>query len=414
MASELSFEYKGILEGKYTEGILSAINRDEASFKLKSQRIIITSLILVKGQKKDTKGKKESTGFSLFGNKVKQKDVMIFVKKLSTMVKAGLPVLDSLKMVETQTDEKNLKKVVGTIAKDLESGVSLSKCFDRHSNAFDNVAINMIKAGEASGKLDLFLQKLVEILERREDIKRKIKSAMFYPVILVSVAVTISGFMLIKVVPIFEKMYGDMGVPLPGPTKAVLAASRFVSGWGGFYLVLGFVLFYITYKYLMKSSLGFRRGMHKLSLKYPIFGPLIAQSIYARIALVMSNLIAAGVSIIETLDIAMSSTDNVVVNESLEKVKRGVFSGTDLSNLFLKEPIFPPTFGQLIGVGEKTGNLEEMFISIANYYQDEFDAAVGKLATAIEPLMIVFIGALIGILLVAMYMPIFSAGSVIG
>ena len=151
-----------------------------------------------------------------------------------------------------------------------------------------------------------------------------------------------------------------------------------------------------------------------LGLKYPIFGPLIAQSIYARIALVMSNLIAAGVSIIETLDIAMSSTDNVVVNESLEKVKRGVFSGTDLSNLFLKEPVFPPTFGQLIGVGEKTGNLEEMFISIADYYQDEFDAAVGKLATAIEPLMIVFIGALIGILLVAMYMPIFSAGSVIG
>ena len=123
----------------------------------------------------------------------------------------------------------------------------------------------------------------------------------------------------------------------------------------------------------MKSSLGFRRGVHKLSLKYPIFGPLIAQSIYARIALVMSNLIAAGVSVIETLDIAITSTDNVVVNESLEKVKRGVFSGTDLSNLFLKEPVFPPTFGQLIGVGEKTGNLEEMFISIADYYQDEFD-----------------------------------------
>ena len=160
MATELSFEYKGILEGKYTEGILSAINRDEASFKLKSQRIIITSLVVVKGQKKPTKGKKGSTGFSLFGNKVKQKDVMIFVKKLSTMVKAGLPVLESLKMVETQTDEKNLKKVVGTIAKDLESGVSLSKCFDKHSNAFDNVAINMIKAGESSGKLDLFLQKL--------------------------------------------------------------------------------------------------------------------------------------------------------------------------------------------------------------------------------------------------------------
>ena len=413
MAAEISFEYKGILEGKYTEGIISALNRDEASFKLKSQRIIITSLILVKEQKKPEAKKKGSGGFSLFGGNAKPKDVMIFVKKLSTMVKAGLPVLDSLKMVASQTDHKFLKSVVEQISRDLESGVSLSKCFEKHPKAFDTVAINMIKAGEASGKLDLFLQKLVEILERREDIKRKIKSAMFYPVILVTVAVTISGFMLIKVVPIFEKMYGDMGVPLPGPTKAVLAASRFVSGWGGITLVVAAIVIFILYKYLMNNSLGFKRTMNKLSLKYPIFGALMAQSIYARIALVMSNLIAAGVSVIETLDIAMTSVDNVVVNESLDKVKRGVFSGIDLSNLFLKEPVFPPTFGQLIGVGEKTGNLEEMFISIANYYQEEFDAAVGRLSTAIEPLMIVFIGALIGILLVAMYMPIFSAGSVV-
>jgi type IV pilus assembly protein PilC len=272
----------------------------------------------------------------------------------------------------------------------------------------------MIRAGETSGKLDLFLQKLVEILERREDIKRKVKSAMFYPVILVSVAVTISGFMLIKVVPVFEKMYGDMGVALPGPTVAVLAASRFVSGWGGISMVVFTVLFYLTYKFFMKSSIGFRRTMHRISLRYPLFGSLLGQSIYARIALVMSNLVAAGVSIIESLDIAMTSVDNVYVTDAMEKVKRGVFSGADLSSLFLKEKVFPPTFGQLIGVGEKTGNLEEMFISIANYYQDEFDSAVGRLSTAIEPLMIVFIGALIGILLVAMYMPIFSAGAVVG
>ena len=226
---------------------------------------------------------------------------------------------------------------------------------------------------------------------------------------------TISGFMLIKVVPVFEKMYGDMGVALPGPTVAVLAASRFVSGWGGISMVIVTTCIILFYKFLMKSSLGFRRYMHRISLKYPLFGSLLAQSIYARIALVMSNLVAAGVSVIEALDIAMTSVDNVYVRDSLEKVKRGVFSGADLSTLFLKEEkVFPPTFGQLIGVGEKTGNLEEMFISIANYYQDEFDSAVGRLSTAIEPLMIVFIGALIGILLVAMYMPIFSAGSVVG
>ena len=410
---EISYEYKGILDGKYTEGIIAALNRDEASFKLKTQRVIITSLIVVKGQKKQ-KPKTKSGGFSLFAAKVKPKDVMIFMKKLSTMVKAGLPVLESLKMVASQTDHKTLQEIVANIGKDLESGVSLSKCFEKHPKAFDNIAINMIRAGETSGKLDLFLQKLVEILERREDIKRKVKSAMFYPVILVSVAVTISGFMLIKVVPVFEKMYGDMGVALPAPTVAVLAASRFVSGWGGISMVVFTVLFYLTYKFFMKSSIGFRRTMHRISLKYPLFGSLLGQSIYARIALVMSNLVAAGVSIIESLDIAMTSVDNVYVTDAMEKVKRGVFSGADLSSLFLKEKVFPPTFGQLIGVGEKTGNLEEMFISIANYYQDEFDSAVGRLSTAIEPLMIVFIGALIGILLVAMYMPIFSAGAVVG
>ena len=411
---EISYEYKGILDGKYTEGIIAALNRDEASFKLKTQRVIITSLIVIKGAQKK-KEKSKGGGISFFAGKVKPKDSMIFIKKLSTMVKAGLPVLESLKMVASQTDQKVLQEVVSTIGKDLESGVSLSKCFEKHPKTFDNIATNMIKAGETSGKLDLFLQKLVEILERREDIKRKVKSAMFYPIILVSVAVTISGFMLIKVVPVFEKMYGDMGVALPGPTVAVLAASRFVSGWGGISMVIVTTCIILFYKFLMKSSLGFRRYMHRISLKYPLFGSLLAQSIYARIALVMSNLVAAGVSVIEALDIAMTSVDNVYVRDSLEKVKRGVFSGADLSTLFLKEEkVFPPTFGQLIGVGEKTGNLEEMFISIANYYQDEFDSAVGRLATAIEPLMIVFIGALIGILLVAMYMPIFSAGSVVG
>ncbi len=414
--AEVSFEYKGIAEGKYTEGIIEALDKDEASFKLREKKVIITSINIVKGQK--IKKKKEAKGGSLFGNlflgKVKTKDLTLFAKKISTMVRAGLPILDSIKMVEEQTDSKRLKLIINQIAKDLEAGTALSKCFARNPDVFDKIFVNMIKAGEASGKLDIFLVKLTEILERREDIRRKIKSASFYPKILFFVAGGITVFMLIKVVPIFEEMYGGMGVPLPGLTKLIISASNFVQSMAGLITFILLGTFYYLFKVLNNKIPDFKRRVDKLSFKLPIFGNLIAQSIYARVALVMANLVAAGVSVIETLEIVKETNNNLVVRDAIENVKRGVFSGMDLSKLFLKETVFPSQFGQLIAVGEKTGNLEEMFTSIANYYQEEFDSAVKTLSTAIEPLMIVIIGALIGFLLLAMYMPIFNAGSVVG
>ena len=413
----VSFEYKGIAEGKYTEGIIEALDKDEASFKLREKKVIITSMTLVKGQKiKKPKKAGQGEGFlgNLFIGKVKTADLSLFSKKISTMVKAGLPILDSFKMVEEQTENKRLKLIINQISKDLEAGTSLSKCFAKNPAVFDKIYVNMIKAGEASGKLDIFLTKLTEILERREDIRRKIKSASFYPKILFFVAGGITVFMLLKVVPIFEEMYGGMGVPLPGLTKMIISASNFVQSKAGVmsFVILG--LAYYLFGFANKRFPKFKRRIDKLSFKLPIFGNLIAQSIYARIALIMSNLVAAGVSVIETLEIVKETNDNLIVSDAIENVKRGIFSGVDLSKLFLKEPVFPAQFGQLIAVGEKTGNLEEMFTSIANYYQEEFDNAVETLSTAIEPIMIVLIGTLIGFLLLAMYMPIFNAGSVVG
>ena len=416
-AQTVSFEYKGIAEGKYTEGVVEALDKDEASFKLREKKVIITSINIVKGQKiKKAKKAGQGAGFlgGLFIGKVKTSDLTLFSKKISTMVKAGLPILDSFKMVEEQTENKRLKLIINQIAKDLEAGTSLSKCFAKNPDVFDKIFVNMIKAGEASGKLDIFLMKLTEILERREDIRRKIKSASFYPKILFFVAGGITVFMLLKVVPIFEEMYGGMGVPLPGLTKMIISASNFVSSMAGLMSLVIFGLAYYLFGYANKRFPQFKRRIDKLSFKLPIFGNLIAQSIYARVALIMSNLVAAGVSVIETLEIVKETNDNLIISDAIENVKRGVFSGIDLSKLFLKEVAFPPQFGQLIAVGEKTGNLEEMFISIANYYQEEFDNAVKTLSTAIEPIMIVLIGTLIGFLLLAMYMPIFNAGSVVG
>ena len=209
-------------------------------------------------------------------------------------------------------------------------------------------------------------------------------------------------------------MYGGMGVPLPGLTKMIISASNFVQSMAGLMSLVIFGLAYYLFGFANKRFPKFKRRIDKLSFKLPIFGNLIAQSIYARVALIMSNLVAAGVSVIETLEIVKETNDNLIISDAIENVKRGVFSGIDLSKLFLKEVAFPPQFGQLIAVGEKTGNLEEMFTSIANYYQEEFDNAVKTLSTAIEPIMIVLIGTLIGFLLLAMYMPIFNAGSVVG
>ena len=409
----LNFQYKGISQGKYVEGEIEAINNAEAAHKLKEQKVIITKLTEFKKKKKVDK-KKEKTSFS-FGTGVKAKEILIFCKQFATMLRAGLPVLNTLNMLDEQTKAPNMKKIIVTIRKDLEAGNALSKCFSNHPKIFDTVVVNLIKAGEASGKLDTFLQKIVISLEKREKIKSQIKSALFYPGVLLSVAILVTIFMLIKVVPVFVKMYEGMGVDVPGSTAAIMAASDFMrsASGGGLTLVI-FIVSIIGLRYLIKTNYKIRKGWHQFTLKIPVFGNLIQKSILAKVSLVMGNLSQAGVDLLESIDIAKSVTSNTVVIEALENVKKGVFSGETLTKLFAKEKIFPTTFSQLISVGEQTGSLDEMFGSVASYYEEEFDTAVANLATLIEPIMIVFMGITIGGLMLAMYAPIFNVGAIIG
>ena len=411
-----AFSYKGISDGKYVEGDIEALNVDEASHKLKEQKIIITNLIRSsKKTKKDTKDKKKGSGFSLFGKKkATVQDVLIFSKQFATMVKAGLPILQVLAMLRDQLESPAMKDVVEDIRKSLEGGVTLSKCFEKYPDLFDNVYINLIKAGEASGKLDVFLLKIVEALEKKENIKKKIKSALMYPSIMFTVAITVSVFMLIKVVPVFAKMYDGMGIELPAATATIMAMSDFLRGTGGLILLLSLITFFITFRYLTAKNEKIRYAWHKRVLKLPIFGEMILKSMLARISLIMGNLSAAGVNLLESLEIAKSVSNNVVVLESLENVKKGVFSGDTLTKLFLKDPLFPPTFSQLISVVEQTGQLDEMFGSVAKYYESEFDTVVENLSSLIEPIMIVFMGVMIGGLMIAMYSPIFNVGALIG
>ena len=407
-----AFTYKGISEGKYIEGDIEAINLDEASHLLKEKKIIITNIN--KSKKKKEGVKKKSSGSSFFGKKkVKVEEILIFSKQFATMVKAGLPILQVLIMLRDQLESPAIKEVIEDIRKSLEGGVNLSRCFEKYPQYFDNVYVNLIKAGEASGKLDVFLLKIVESLEKKEKIKKKIKGALMYPAIMFTVAMTVSAFMLIKVVPVFAKMYDGMGLELPAATATIMAMSDFLSGTGGKLIFFGGIGGYFGFKFIVKRNAAIRYKWHKQILKLPIFGDMILKSLLARISLIMGNLSAAGVNLLESLEIAKSVSNNDVVSEALENVKKGVFSGDTLTKLFLKEPLFPPTFSQLISVGEQTGQLDEMFNSVSAYYEEEFDTSVDNMSTLIEPIMIVFMGVMIGGLMIAMYSPIFNVGALI-
>ena len=256
--------------------------------------------------------------------------------------------------------------------------------------------------------------KLVESLEKREKVKKKIKSALTYPVVMFVVAITVMVFMLIKVVPVFAQMYEGMGVALPTSTAVIMNASNFMRGQGGLTLFIVLSVSFFSFKFVTSRFANVRYWWHGKVLKMPVFGDMILKSLIARISLIMGNLSSAGVNLLESLEIAKQVSNNDVVTLAIENVKKGVFSGDTLTKLFLKEPTFPPTFSQLISVGEQTGNLDEMFNSVSSYYEEEFDTAVDNMSSLIEPIMIVFMGTMIGGLMIAMYSPIFNVGQIIG
>ena len=428
-----NFLYAGVQAGKKIAGEISASDFKNASVKLREKKIIVTSI--KKGNEKADSNKKSDSlvdipisDAPIIFNKgqiylnfgpwatVPPKELLQFTKKTATMIKAGLPILESIMMIRDQTVQIKMKMTANKIVKDLNSGVNLTEAFSKHPKVFDNIYLNMISAGEASGKLDEFLLKLVELLEKNSKIKAGIKSALFYPVMLLTVATTITIFMLWKVVPIFEKMYGAMGVQLPGATLVIVNASKFIADGGNILkILLTIFLIRFVYKFLNKNLESFRHLMHKRFLKFPLFGDLIVKATVSRMCMIMANLTRAGVSIVDTLKISKAVTTNLVFIYALERISRQIITGQTLSELLTKEEhIFPPQLAQLMAVGERTGNMEEMFTAIARYYEEEFDNVVAALSSIIEPLMIVLIGGIIGMLMIALYMPIFSMGNAVG
>jgi len=410
----VTYSYKGILGNKYTEGKIVAINKDEAAFKLKEDKIIITSLSKVSGKEESKKIKKEVKDVKAkkIPKKIPITEVITFTKKFETMVRAGLPILEAIKMIEEQTEHKGFRLLVSDIHQSVESGNTLSDSFEKFPGAFDNIYINLLRAGESSGKVQLFLSKLVINMEKQEKIKSSIKGAMTYPSILLVVAGAVVSLMLIFVVPVFEEMFEGKAGGLPAATQFVVDVSNFLRNplKGGVLAIL-LVSSFMSLSFLIRKSHKIKRGWHKLVLKLPLFGGLIINSSLSKIAMIQGNLRAAGVPEMEALDIAASASNNLIIKEAMVNVRRGVFSGEPLSKLFEKTPdIFPPSFVALISVGERTGNMEEMYGSIASYYESEMDVVIGRLTVMLEPIMMVFMGITVGGILVAMYTPMFAMG----
>ncbi len=406
------YSYKGVKGSKYTEGSVEAINKDEAAYKLKEQKIIITSLEKVSGKEESQEKKEQTKKNKKAPKKVPIHEVIVFTKKLETMVRAGLPILETIAMIEEQTEDPGLKWVISKIHQDVESGTPLSDAFAIHHQVFNNVYINLLRAGESSGKVDLFLKKLVIGMEKGEKIRSSIKGALTYPIVLLVVATLVIVLMMIYVVPVFQEMFAGAEGGLPAPTQIVVNISEFLRDpLGGGVLAAIIAGIAVTVSTTIKKSYKLRKLWHKLVLKLPLFGELIQKSALSKISMIQGNLTAAGVPVIEALDISASSIDNIIIKEAMVDIKRGVFSGEPLSKLFEnKKSIFPMTFTAMVSVGEKTGNMEEMFESIALYYEEEMDVTVGTLTEMLEPIMIVFMGVTIGFILVAMYMPMFQMG----
>ncbi len=409
------YSWKGLQNAKYAEGEIVALNRDEAAYLLRQQKIIITSLDLTSGEEKkkdqDNKPKKIRKI-----KKIPARDIIVFTKKLETMVRSGLPILETISMLNEQTENPSLNFVVSQIHQDLESGTPLSDAFAKHPTVFDNVYINMLKAGESSGKIDLFMNRLVIGMEKAEKIKSDVKGALTYPVILLVVAIAVISVMMIFVVPVFQDMFKNVEGGLPGATQFVVNISEFLRDplQGGVFAggILG-ILF--VAKLSIRNNRGIRRKAHALLLKLPVLGELVRNSTLSKIAMIQGNLTAAGVAVLESIDIASSSTDNLIVQEAMTDVKRGVFSGAPLSELYQKHPeVFTPTFSAMVSVGERTGRMDEMFASISTYYEEETDSSVKQLTSMLEPIMMVFLGGTIGFILIAMYTPMFSMGKAMG
>jgi len=388
--------YQGRTVSGSTQGEIEAPDRNAAVAALRSKGVLTTAI----KEKPAGAAKKEKAG-----GKVKDKEMAIFTRQFSTMIDAGLPLVQCLNILAEQSESKNLRMVTTKVARDVEAGSSLADAFGKHPKTFDDLFTNMIEVGESGGILDIVLQRLSVYIEKAAALKRKVKAAMIYPLTIVSVAVIVVIFMLTFVIPTFAKMFQNLGAELPLPTKIVLWLSEFVQSW-----ILLIIAAMAGGIYALRRYYATEAGkmvIDSLLLKLPVFGTLIRKVAVARFTRTLGTLIASGVPILEGLRITARTAGNKVVEKAVLTTRAVVTAGGTITEPLKASTVFPPMVIQMINVGEQTGALDAMLGKIADFFDDEVDTAVGALTALLEPLMIVFLGVVIGGLVVAMYLPIF-------
>ncbi|MGC9964211.1 MAG: type II secretion system F family protein [Syntrophobacteraceae bacterium] len=350
--------------------------------------------------------------FPAIGGGVKDKDIVIFVRQFSTMIDAGLPLVQCLEILQEQQDNANFKRVIRQIKKDVEEGATLSDAVKKHPKVFDSLFHNLVAAGEIGGILDVILNRLAAYIEKMGKLKKKIKGALTYPMIVVSIAVIVVAVILIWVIPVFAGLFKDAGVKLPGMTLFVMDMSDFAKRYFH-WMFLGLIILIFGLRKLYATPRG-RDIFDRLFLRMPVAGVLIRKIAVARFTRTLGTMLSSGVPILDGLEVVAATAGNTVVEKAIRDARMSISEGRPVAEPLAETGVFPAMVTQMIAVGEATGALDAMLGKIADFYDDEVDTAVGALTAMLEPLLIMFLGVTIGGLLVAMYLPIFQLADVVG
>ncbi len=397
--------WEGTRKNETQKGEMEAANEEAVRAQLQRMKITPTKI------KKKPKDLFENVDF--FQPKVTQDNIIVFARQFSTMIDAGLPIIQCLEILHAQEDNATLKKILKTIKEDVESGLTLADALKKHPKQFDALFVNMVAAGEAGGILDTILQRLSTYMEKAAKLRKQIKGAMMYPVITIIIAIVVIIVILVFVIPVFQEMFASFGKELPLPTQIVVAASETVKS-KILYIIGAVILAAVAYRQFVKTEKG-RLVMDNLFLKMPIVGVLLRKSAVARFTQTMGTMLSSGVSILDALDIVAKTSGNKVIENAIYHVRAGISEGRTVADPLSETGVFPSMVCSMIAVGESTGALDAMMEKIAAFYEEEVDAAVESLTSAIEPIMMVFLGGTIGGLVVAMYLPVFQmAGAVSG
>ena len=344
--------------------------------------------------------------------KVTEKDIVVMTRQFATMIDAGLPLVQCLEILFSQQENKTFKRILKNIKEDVEEGSTFADALKQHPEVFDDLFVNLVAAGEIGGILDIILNRLAAYIEKAAKLKKKVKGAMTYPIVVMVIAVLVVAVILIFVIPVFQSMFADFGKALPVPTQIVVAMSHFVKSYI-LYIIVGFVLLVFAFRRFYKTEKG-RAMVDKLVLQVPVFGMLIRKVAVAKFTRTLGTMISSGVPILDSLEIVAATAGNMTIEEAIRETRQSISEGRTIAEPLADSEVFPSMVVQMISVGEATGALDTMLGKIADFYDDEVDAAVDALTAMLEPFMMVFLGGTIGGLVVSMYLPIFQMAGAMG